>query len=68
MRYSDCLLDIGESFTMHNSRIAALLTGLLLVLSVFCSVSFAEDQVKGSSRLLTHAQHGDLCDKGAPFR
>lgn len=67
MRYSDCLLDIGESFTMHKSRIAALLTGLLLVLSVFCSASFANDQ----DALTKAARKGDLkqvqylLDKGA---
>ena len=55
MRYSDCLLDIGESITMRESRIAALITGLLLVLSVFCSASFAQDQA-----LIEAAKKGDL--------
>lgn len=61
MRYSDCLAEIGESSAIGKSRIAAMLTGLLLVLSIFCSASFAQDQdqAENSSERLRIARFAD---------
>jgi hypothetical protein len=56
MRYSDCLLDIGENFTMHKSGIAALLTGCCSFFSFLFRVLY------GGTRPLTSRglPQGDL--------